>query len=200
MRRNKMEDTIAQVEPDLEEFISSLMKSVAQQSEGSRTNVNSITSWAEQRQIYDERPKESRLIDDCRRYDNHASSPIRTQELVEAITNSIAASRLPMPEPFQFNGDPLKFPAWKAAFSMLIESRGVEARERIYYLRKYLGEEPRATVESLFYFNTEDSYSRAIEILEKRYGNTFFIAEGFRDSIREWPVIDDEDNVDNEIF
>jgi hypothetical protein len=121
------------------------------------------------------------------------SSSVQTssEDLVAAISSSIAANRLPVPQPFKFEGDPLRFPAWKAAFSLLIEGRGVEAKERIYHLQRYLGDGPRAAVESLFYFNTENAYSRAMAILEKRYGNAFFIAEGFRDKIDTWPKVGD---------
>jgi hypothetical protein len=122
-----------------------------------------------------------------------SSAQISSEDLVAAISSSIAANRLPVPEPFKFEGDPLRFPAWKAAFSLLIEGQGVEAKERIYHLQRYLGDGPRAAVESLFYFNTENAYSRAMAILEKRYGNAFFIAEGFRDKIDNWPKVGDDD-------
>ncbi|KAL5011234.1 hypothetical protein ScPMuIL_011683 [Solemya velum] len=63
--------------------------------------------------------------------------------LTETLVHSVNLSRLPTPEPFTFNGDPMKYPAWKSSFAALIESRGIAPREQIHYLRKYLSGEAK---------------------------------------------------------
>lgn len=53
-----------------------------------------------------------------------------TAALVRVFAESISASRLPIPEPTTFNGDPLRFNDWKE----LIDRKNIPAEEKIYYL------------------------------------------------------------------
>ena len=111
--------------------------------------------------------------------------------LLKSFNESINLSRLPVPEPPQFGGDPLQYTAWKASFGALIESRRIPASERMHYMKQYLKGEAREAVEALFYFDTETAYSHARQILEERYGNPFLIAEAFRDKLDAWPRVSD---------
>ncbi len=58
------------------------------------------------------------------------------ERLTEALVNSVTISRLPIPEPVVFKGDPLMYPDWLASFNTLIDSRGIPPDERIHYLKK----------------------------------------------------------------
>lgn len=60
-----------------------------------------------------------------------------TAALVRLFAESISASRIPLPEPTVFNGDPLRFNDWKASFQTLVDRKNILADEKIYYLRKY---------------------------------------------------------------
>ena len=105
------------------------------------------------------------------------------QELLKAFTESINRSRLPAPEPTIFEGDPLKYPAWKASFSALIESRTIPPNEKMHYLRRYLSGEAKECVEGVFYFDTKDAYDGAWKTLESRFGDPFLVSETFRDKL-----------------
>lgn len=109
--------------------------------------------------------------------------------LMKTFSDSLNLSRLPVPEPPDFCGDPLQYPAWKSSFSALIESRQILSTERIYYMKQYLKGEAREAVEALFYFNTESAYNDARAILEERYGNSFIVSEAFRDKLDAWPKL-----------
>lgn len=114
-------------------------------------------------------------------------------DIAKIFADSMNRSRLPAPEPTVFNGDPLTYPSWKAAFSALIESRGIPPLERLHYLRKYLEGEPKEAVAGSFYFESEDAYEKAKDILEDRYGNSFLVAEAFRDKLQDWPRLTGKD-------
>ena len=114
--------------------------------------------------------------------------------LAKTFAESVNLSRLPIPEPTIFSGDSLKYPSWKASFTALIESRGIPAIERIHYLKKYLSGPAKEAVEGTFYFETEDAYDKAKEILEERYGDSFRVAEAFRDKLDKWPKIAGRDS------
>ena len=121
------------------------------------------------------------------------SLQIDAMDMMKTFAESLHLSRLPAPEPTVFSGDPLKFPAWKASFAALIDARNIAPIERIHYLRKYLSGEAKEVVEGTFFFDTEDAYEKAKEILEDRYGNAFMVSEAFRDKLHEWPKIPPKD-------
>ncbi|XP_037400478.1 uncharacterized protein LOC119265102 [Pygocentrus nattereri] len=112
-----------------------------------------------------------------------------TAALVRALTESINASRMPVPEPTMFSGDPLRFHDWKVSFQTLIDRKSIPAEEKIYYLRKYVGGSAKKAIESYFLLGTKSAYLAAWCILEERYGSPFLIAKAFRDKIDAWPKI-----------
>ncbi|KAL7879005.1 hypothetical protein AOLI_G00099790 [Acnodon oligacanthus] len=109
--------------------------------------------------------------------------------LVRALAESISASRIPVPEPTMFNGDPLRYNDWKVSFQTLIDRKNIPAEEKIYYLRKYVGGSAKKAIDSYFLLGTELAYLAAWCILEERYGSPFLIAKAFRDKIDAWPKI-----------
>ncbi|KAM9429662.1 uncharacterized protein ACWYII_017688 isoform 1-T4 [Salvelinus alpinus] len=112
------------------------------------------------------------------------------------LAESISESRLPIPEPVTFNGEPLSFTDWKVSFQTLIDRKNIPATEKIYYLRKYVGGPAKKTIESYFMLGTESAYHAAWTILEERYGNKFLIAKSFRDKLNAWPKIGSKDSLE----
>ena len=98
-------------------------------------------------------------------------------------------SRLPPPEPNVFSGDPIQYPAWKAAFNTLIDQRKIPPGERIYYLKSYLGGQVRQIVENYFLLSTDDAYDNAKALLEERCGDSFVVANAFRGKLDSRPKI-----------
>ncbi|KAJ8375840.1 hypothetical protein SKAU_G00064200 [Synaphobranchus kaupii] len=96
-----------------------------------------------------------------------------TAALVRAFAESISASRLPVPEPTTFNGDPLRFNDWK-----------------------YVGGTAKKAVESYFLLGTGSAYRAAWAILAERYGNPFLIAKAFRNKLDAWPRVSSKGSVE----
>ena len=136
--------------------------------------------------------------------ENHSPPQAATQQkqedstsaLIRALAESISASRLPVPEPTTFSGDPLRFNDWKVSFHTLVDRKNFPAAEKIYYLRKYVGGPAKKAIESYFLLGTESTYHAAWTILEERYGNPFLIAKAFRDKLDAWPMISSKDSVE----
>ncbi|XP_073785217.1 uncharacterized protein [Danio rerio] len=112
-----------------------------------------------------------------------------TENLAQALVNSLSISRLPVPEPTTFNGDPLKFIEWKMSFTALIDCKSIPASEKMFYLKTYLAGEARKAVEGFFYKNSDDTYQGAWRVLEERYGNPFIIQRAFRERLMRWPKV-----------
>lgn len=78
--------------------------------------------------------------------------------MTQAIASSFTLSRLRVPEPIIFTGDPLKFVDWKVSFMALIGQKPLPDGEKMLYLKNYLAGEARKAVEGFFYRNSEDAY------------------------------------------
>ena len=108
----------------------------------------------------------------------------------QASQDSMALSRLPVPEPSVFTGDPLKFVEWSLSFRALIERRCPYPADRLFYLQRYIGGEAKMVLEGCFYRKDEKAYQQAWEKLNSRYGNTFVIQRAFREKLNRWPKIE----------
>ncbi|XP_050413224.1 uncharacterized protein LOC126827753 [Patella vulgata] len=115
--------------------------------------------------------------------------------VAQVFAEHASFSRLPPPEPGTFSGDPLKYPSWKSAFQTLIDQKDIPVSERMYYLKRYLSGSARECVENYFLLSTEDAYDEAKKLLDDRFGNSFVIANAFRDKLDAWPKIHYRDGI-----
>ncbi|XP_057709746.1 uncharacterized protein LOC130927761 [Corythoichthys intestinalis] len=131
---------------------------------------------------------------------SHPKQDISTKELVKVIAESISCSRLPVPEPAMFSGDPLRYKDWKNSFKTLIDRKNIPAEEKTYYLRKYVSGPARKAIESYFLLGTESAYNAAWAVLDERYGNPFLISKAFRDKLDAWPKISTKGSIELQEF
>lgn len=117
-----------------------------------------------------------------------------TAELVKMLASALSANRIPVPEPSMFTGDPLKYNDWKLSFQTIIDQKSIQDKEKLYYLRRYVGGQVRQALDGYFLLGTESAYVAAWEILEERYGNPFVIAKAYRDKLQAWPKIGSKDS------
>lgn len=110
------------------------------------------------------------------------------QMIADAISR-LDANKLPAPEPPVFDGDAITFTSWKASFNILIRSKNLTNSEKMFYLQRYLTGEAKRCIQGLFLLTSPDSFTKAWELLERRYGNSFCVAEAFRDRLHSWPEI-----------
>ena len=124
--------------------------------------------------------------------DSHISCN-SVNEIAKCFAEQMHIQRLPPPEPGIFTGCPLQYPGWKAAYNTLIESKSIPPSEKIHYLKRCLGGEAREAVNGFLLLTTDNAYHKASEILDKRYGDNFTIANAFRDKIDQWPKVASRD-------
>ena len=114
-------------------------------------------------------------------------------QLAQILTSQVGLSRLPPPEPSLFTGDPLQHAEWRAAFEALITQRGIPVQERFYYLKRYISGRAKEAISGYLYLHSEEAYSKAMATLERRFGDSFVIANAFRDKLEAWPKISGRD-------
>ena len=109
--------------------------------------------------------------------------------IAQEFSDSINKSRLPVPIPPVFDGNPLKFINFKKSFVALVESKGIPPADKLYYLQQYLTGEAKAAVEGCFFGSDNAAYGNAWERLEKRFGHPFKIQQSLRDKLKAWPKV-----------
>ncbi len=117
-----------------------------------------------------------------------------SNDLVRTLAEAITANRVPIPEPEIFKGDPLKYNDWKLSFFTLIDRKNLQAQEKLFFLRKYVGGSAKRAIEGHFLVGTETAYRAAWDILEDRFGNPFIVAKSYRDKIHAWHKISPKDS------
>lgn len=60
-------------------------------------------------------------------------------------------TKLPVPKPFIFDGDSLKFPEWSTCFKALIDASCTNSAYRLFYLKKCASGEARSVLEGTFF-------------------------------------------------
>ena len=117
----------------------------------------------------------------------------RDEPLLNLISQ-LRVSRLPLPEPAIFSGDPLQYASWKQAYDVLMEHQSIPDRDRFFYLKKYLRGQPLEFVEGFSLIDNDEAYNQAMSALQKRYGDPFIISNAFRDRLETWPKIAPKDS------
>ena len=99
-----------------------------------------------------------------------------TNGLAEAISSAFSMNRLPPPEPFIFDGDPMKYPDWIFAFDSLIGNRQCNVIEKLHYLKRYVSGKALEVVEGYFLLQSQDAYEKARGDLKRRFGDPFTVS------------------------
>ena len=111
----------------------------------------------------------------------------------------IPPSRRPLPEPKQFSGetqsDLLEYPSWRCSFETLILNSGISDAERIYYLGNYVKGKAYEAIAGYLSIGDSNSFDRALQVLDERYGNHFVISNSFRSKLNNWPKISNSDRI-----
>ena len=110
-----------------------------------------------------------------------------TRLLLEQHTRSL----LPQRSIMAFGGDPLQYVSFTRAFEHEIERKLSNETDKLFYLDQYTINEPNKLVKSCFH--KPDGYSKAKEMLKKKYGDRYQIAEAYVTKAVEWPVVKADD-------
>ena len=143
--------------------------------------------------IYDREIKQSPPVYHQNPHTVAPAPPTDVSYLAQAIQDSIAINRLPMPMPTVFSGDPIHYIEWKASFKSLVDRKGISSADKLYYLKKHVSGPAHKCLEGTFYRNDDEAYRDAWNKLNQRYGQPFVIQRAFRDKLAKWPKIQSKD-------
>ncbi|KAL8567770.1 hypothetical protein ACOMHN_009078 [Nucella lapillus] len=115
------------------------------------------------------------------------------QSIVKSLAEALSFSKLPIPRPTVFKGDPLAYPAWIAAFNHLVRSDAITPEDKMLILREHIDGPAKQAAGDLYYELSKASYLRALEILESRVGEDYCIAESLKSKLESWPEVKPND-------
>ena len=110
-----------------------------------------------------------------------------TRLLLEQHTRALLPQRSVTP----FGGDALEYVSFMQAFQHNIESKLHDERDKYYYLEQYTINDANKMVKSCMHM--EYAYSRAKELLRKKFGDGYKVAEAFIKKATSWPDIKVDD-------
>ena len=117
----------------------------------------------------------------------------RLHELVLRQQESALALTLPQPEVPTFTGNPMEYWKFIRAFENLIENKTSSHSARLYYLVQYTSGEVKELVRSCLARREDVGYLEAKNLLKKRYGQSYRIANAFVEKLAKGPAIKAED-------
>ena len=118
----------------------------------------------------------------------------KQNELTSLLAQNQIRSMLPQSEPEVFSGDdPVNYNSFKLSFQRIIETRTNDSADLYYCLMKYTKGEAHALVKSCNSLNVSDSYSKAMRLLDKKYGNQYLVANHYLSKLENWPYMKNED-------
>ncbi|XP_072023293.1 uncharacterized protein [Amphiura filiformis] len=120
-------------------------------------------------------------------------------KLTQLLITQQVRAQLPAQKIQVFSGDPLKFTTFMKAFEYGVEDKILDGRDRINYLWQYTAGEPKSLVNScLYYTDANEGYSKAKQLLTKRFGDSHKIAQAVLKKAKEWPDVKEQASCLNE--
>lgn len=117
----------------------------------------------------------------------------QNEQMIATHQQLAAAMTLPQPEVHKFKGDPIKYGTFIIAFQTRIESRTLNAADRLYYLDQHLEGEPRELIGGCLHMDPAEGYKEARRLLEKEYGDPFKVSMAYVNKALKWSPIQPDD-------
>ena len=109
------------------------------------------------------------------------------------MTQIVKLQAAPEVEIDTFSGDPLEYTYFIKNFKDIIESTVDTQSGRLNRLIKYTVGEAKDLIKHCIHESSENCYDKALELLNKEYGNKFKISCAFMEELRTWPAFKQND-------
>ena len=114
-------------------------------------------------------------------------------ELYEAVTTMVKLQAAPKPDLDIFTGNPLEYPYFKASFREVVEAAVADQPGRLTRLIKYTSGDAKELIKHLIHADPSSCYTKAVQMLDKEYGNPHLIHQSYIRELRQWEPIKSAD-------
>ena len=98
-------------------------------------------------------------------------------------------TKAPTVELDMFSGSSIDYPYFMATFAQVVEENIPDQRGRLSILVKYTKGDVKELVKSCVYLADDVCYTRAKELLDRKFGSPFKIAADYRKQLMAWPKV-----------
>ena len=131
-------------------------------------------------------------IDKVLNIDEKKDVKVKSSSSSSSRSGGGANIKMPKYECSDFHGDPKKWIAFRDSFGVAVAQKDLSDVEKFHYLRNYLKGEALRAIDGLAV--TNENYSEAYEILEKRFGNKQMIVNSHMEELCSIIPVEDKDD------
>ena len=131
-------------------------------------------------------------IDKVLNIDEKKDVKVKSSSSSSSSSGGGANIKMPKYECSDFHGDPKKWIAFRDSFGVAVAQKDLSDVEKFHYLRNYLKGEALRAIDGLAV--TNENYSEAYEILEKRFGNKQMIVNSHMEELCSIIPVEDKDD------
>ena len=117
---------------------------------------------------------------------------VTTTQIQAAMIDMVKLQSAPKPELDSYSGDPLEYLYFKANFQDIVESSVKDQRGRLTRLIYYTEGDAKDLIKHLVHDNV-DCYTKAINLLDKEYGNPHVLSCSYLKELRGWKLPKEHD-------
>ena len=88
-----------------------------------------------------------------------------------------------------YAGDPLQFEYFRATFKEVVERKIPDERGRYTRLLKFTAGEAKELIKHCIFEEEEECYTRAMDLLEKEFGNKQLVINRYLEKLKAWPKV-----------
>ena len=101
---------------------------------------------------------------------------------------------LPQSSISRFNGlDFTSYLPWRRSVECKVFSRTNIPAERLQYLEEFTDLAPREIIRSCLHLPPQEGFSRAMQLLDRKYGSPFALCQAFISKLESWPTVKADD-------
>ena len=115
------------------------------------------------------------------------------QSMAECTKKLIELQLAPNADIDVYSGDPLNFHYFRASFKEAVERRIPDERGRFIRLLKFTSGEAKDLIKDCIHLSEESCFTKAMDLLEKKFGDKERIINHYLDTLRSWPKINQND-------
>ena len=118
---------------------------------------------------------------------------LQQNQITKLLVENQARQRLPQAEPEIFNGvSAVDYKSFILSFDRTVGTRTTDPADLYYNLIKYTDGVPKAEVKAFDSDDINHAYQRARNMLEKKYGNQYVLADYYLNKLEKWKPITQE--------
>ena len=164
-------------------------EAVKMETEKAQLQLKLIRAQAKEEKEHQNCPKDSaRVTSQVKSTPVTADGPQGT-EMLTAMMKLVDLHTAPDVDIDVFNGDPLEYAYFRAAFRDVVERKVADQSGRLTRLLKYTSGDAKDLIKHCIHDDNNTCFNNAIQLLDKEYGDKQLLTNLYLNKLRQWPKL-----------